>query len=231
IAESEYKRLGWSAIEGEADTDTKLRSTILSMTLYGEAQPVIDTALALYHDTPLDQLDPELRPLIISTAVRHSGDDGIFDNLLAAHTASSSAELQQDIAAGLTATKNLERIGQILELLQDESVIRPQDAARWFAWTLRNRDGRQPAWQWLQQNWPWIVKTFGGDKSYDDFARYTASGLTTRQQLDEFRAFFAPMQQEPALARVITIGISEIEARVELIERDSAGVRAALVKL
>lgn len=230
LATSEYQRLGWKAAVGEAATDTKLRSTILGMTLYGESQTVIDTALALYHETPLEALDPELRPLILSAAVRH-GDDAIFDDLLAAHKASTSAELQQDIAAGLTATKKPERITQLLALIKDESVVRPQDAARWFVWTIRNRDGRERTWQWLQENWDWIVKTFSGDKSYDDFPRYAAGSLVTRRQLDEFRTFFTPMQQEPALARVITMGLSEIEARVELIERDSTGVQAALAQL
>jgi aminopeptidase N len=230
LADSQYQRLGWSTIEGEADTDTKLRSTILGMMLYGETQPVIDAALAIYRDTPLDKLDPELRPLILSAAVRH-GDDNIFDDLLAAHKASQSAELQQDIAAGLTSTKKPERIAQLLGLLKDESVVRPQDVARWFVWTMSSREGRGPAWQWLQQNWEWITATFSGDKSYDDFPRYAAGRLVTRQQLNEYRTFFTPMQQEPALARVITMGMSEIEARVELIERDSAAVRAALAQL
>ncbi len=231
LADSEYQRLGWSINEGESDSDTKLRSTILSMMLYGETKPVIDVALAMYHDAPLDKLDPELRPLIISAAVRHGDDETIFDTLLAAHKASNSAELQQDIAAALTSTKNPERLAQILALLKDESVVRPQDAARWFVWTIRNRDGRELAWQWLQQNWDWIVKTFGGDKSYDDFPRYAASSLVTRPQFDEYRTFFTPMQQEPALARVITVGLSEIEGRVDLIERDNAAVRAALSQL
>jgi aminopeptidase N len=230
LADSEFQRLGWQAAEDETDTDTKLRSTILSMMLYGETKPVIDAVLAIYRDTPLDKLDPELRPLILSAAVRH-GDDAVFDDLLAAHKATNSAELQQDIAAGLTATKKPARIAQLLDLIQNESVVRPQDAARWFVWTIRNRDGRELTWQWLQQNWSWVVKTFGGDKSYDDFPRYAAGSLVTHVQLDEFRTFFAPMQQEPALARVITMGISEIAARVELIERDSAGVQAALAQL
>ncbi|MEO7905162.1 MAG: ERAP1-like C-terminal domain-containing protein, partial [Candidatus Saccharimonadales bacterium] len=229
-AAREYERLGWHKVDGEPDTDTKQRATILGMTLYGEQPDVINAALTIYRDTTLDALDPELRPLILSAAVRH-GDDSIFDELLATHKLSNSAELQQDIASALTSTKSPGRIDQILALLQDETVVRPQDAARWFIWTMRNRDGRNQSWEWLQANWGWIVKTFGGDKSYDDFPRYAAGSLVTRQQLDDYRAFFTPMLSEPALARVITMGISEIEARVELIERDSAGVHAALAQL
>lgn len=230
IADSQYQRLGWNVAQGEVETDTKLRSTILSMMLYGEDRDVIGAALTMYEQTPLDRLDPELRPLVLGAAIRH-GEDSIFDTLLAAYKASNSAELQQDIAAALTSTKRSERLAQILTFIKDETIVRPQDAARWFIWTIRNRDGRDLAWDWLQNNWDWIVKTFGGDKSYDDFPRYAATGLTTSQQLEAYTAFFAPMQTEPALARVITMGISEIEARVTLIDRDGEAVRAALAQL
>ena len=116
-------------------------------------------------------------------------------------------------------------------MIKDESVIRPQDAARWFVWIIRGREGRPLAWQWLQNNWTWIEKTFSGDKSYDDFPRYAASSLATRDQLDEYKRFFSPMQHVAALSRVITMGVSEIEGRVELIERDKDAVRRALAEL
>jgi aminopeptidase N len=98
-------------------------------------------------------------------------------------------------------------------------------------WLVRNRDGRVVTWQWMRDNWDWITKTFGGDKSYDDFPRYAATSLVTRQQLSEYHAFFKPMQNEPALARVISLGINEIEARVSLLERDTTAVRDALAQL
>ena len=231
LARAQYERLGWQAKPGESADDTKLRATILSTMLYSEHPAAITEAVDIYARTPLTELDPELRPLIISAAVRHGDDGSIIDTLLAAHKATSSAELQQDIAAGITATKQPEKIAQILSLLKDETIVRPQDAARWFVWTMRSRHGRDLAWQWLQSNWPWIVTTFGGDKSYDDFPRYSASCLLSRNQLESYRTFFGPMQSEPALTRIIAMGLSEIEGRVELIERDSAVVRAGLAQL
>jgi aminopeptidase N len=155
----------------------------------------------------------------------------VIDQLVEKHKETASAELQQDIASGITSTKNPERISAILDMIKDESIVRPQDAARWFVWTIRGREGRPLAWQWIQDNWPWVVKTFSGDKSYDDFPRYSASSLVTRQQLEEFKSFFGPMKDIAALSRVITMGISEIEGRVELIERDGPAVRDTLAKL
>jgi aminopeptidase N len=96
---------------------------------------------------------------------------------------------------------------------------------------MRNRDARAMTWQWLQDNWQWVETTFGGDKSYDDFPRYAAAGLITKEQLAEYNAFFAPKEAIPALTRVIVLGRTEIEARVALIERDEAAVVAALKAL
>lgn len=98
-------------------------------------------------------------------------------------------------------------------------------------WTLRNKHGRELAWTWLQENWQWIETSFGSDKSYDDFPRYAGSTLSTREQLEEYRAFFTPLQSKPALTRVIAMGLLEIEGRVELIERDARGVQDELAKL
>lgn len=231
IAREQYQRLGWQQKADEPESDTRMRPTIIGLMLYGEDKDAITIAIERYKATPIESLDPELRSLIISTAVRHSGDDSLVDTLIEKHKATSSAELQQDIASGVTSTKNLARLQSLLELIKDDSVVRPQDAARWFVWTIRSREGRPLAWQWIQDNWAWVVETFSGDKSYDDFPRYSASCLVTRQQLDEYRAFFEPMKDIAALSRVITMGISEIEGRVELIERDGPAVRDALAKL
>lgn len=231
LARSEYARLGWTAQPNEPEQDTKLRSVIISLMLYGEDKDAIDTALATYKNTALELLDPELRCLVLSAAVRHTEDITIVDDLLAKYTASSSAELQQDIAAGVTSTKSPAVIEKLLATLTDSSTIRSQDTGRWFVWLLRNREGRSLAWQWLQDNWAWIEQTFAGDKSYDDYPRYSAGVLSTKQQLDEYRHFFTPLSSVPALTRVIAIGIVEIEGRVNLIERDSDAVRRALTEL
>jgi aminopeptidase N len=231
IAREQYERLGWQPLPGETESDTKLRPTIIGMMLYGEDQDTIKTTIERYHQTTVERLDPELRSLIISATVRHGGDDTIVDDLLAKYKKTASADLQQDIASGITSTKNSDRIQMILDLIKDTTTVRPQDAARWFVWMIRSREGRPFAWRWLQNNWAWIEETFSGDKSYDDFPRYAANSLVTRQQLDEYRAFFGPMKVVAALSRVIAMGISEIEGRVELIERDGPAVRDALSKL
>jgi aminopeptidase N len=230
IAKDQYERLGWEAHDGESEEDTKLRSTVIGLTLYSENQQAIDKARAIYDSIPLDQLDPELRPLVISSVARY-GDAETVDALLTAYRETQSGELRQDICVGITSTRIPEKITLLLETIKDPKTVRPQDVARWFVYLIRGRESKKASWQWIRDNWQWIVDTFGGDKSYDDYPKYSASALVTREQLAQYREFFEPMQDIPALTRAIAVGLSEIEGRVELIERDKAAVQAALLEL
>jgi aminopeptidase N len=231
LARKQYERLGWAVKPNESETDTKLRATIIGMMVYGKDKNALQTAIKLFETTPLERLDPELRAIIIGAAVRYGEDPTIIDKLVDAYKTSSSSELQQDIASGITSSRNHDVISRVLTMITDDSIVRHQDAFRWFIWTIRNRYGREQAWQWMQDNWDWIDKTFGSDKSYDDYPRYSVNSLTTRRHLQEYRDFFTPKQSIPALARVISMGIGELEGRVELIERDKDAVCKALRNL
>lgn len=231
LARAQYNRLGWEPKAGETESDAKLRTTIVSLMIYSQDQDALDTAKKLYDTHRLEDLTPELRPLIIGATVRHFGSDELITSLINMYRTIASSDIQQDIASGLTSTKNAEVISRLLSLITDSSTIRHQDVTHWFVWLIRNRDGRTVSWQWLRNNWAWIESTFGSDKSYDDFPRYAAGALMTRQEQTEYADFFTPLMAEPALKRVISIGMSEIEGRVSLIERDGPAVRQALEKL
>lgn len=229
IARAQYDRLGWNKIEGESDEDSKLRANVIALTIYSEDEAAIKTAQEVYRDTELNAIDPELRAIVIGSNVRH-GDKVLAEELLDVYKTSTSAELQQDISSGLTSTKTDDVITLLLDALKDKQTIRPQDAFRWFAYLIRNKYAKATTWQWLQNNWQWVEDTFAGDKSYDSFPRYAAMGLSTREQLEEYKAFFTPKRDITALTRIIDLGITEIAARVELIERDGPSVRSALLK-
>jgi aminopeptidase N len=216
--------------ENEPETDTKLRATILGMTLYGEDEDAIAQAKSLF-SSGIENLDPELRGLIIATAVRHAETPDLIDSLIKLYQDTSSSDLQMDICSGLTSTRKPETVQRLLAMLKDSSIIRSQDVFRWFVYLIRGRESRTATWQWMKDNWQWIESTYSGDKSFDDFPRYAATGLMTSEELTDYKAFFLPMQDIPALKRVIHLGVSEIAARVQLIEEDQAEVTKRLKSL
>ncbi len=231
IAEKQFNRLGWDKKENEPESDTKLRSTIISLMLYSEVPDVISYADNLFKSTDINQLDPELRSLVISSVVRNTSDEKLVKSLLETYSETASCDLKQDINIGLTSTKTAQTISLLLDSIKNTSIVRTQDVARWIAYLVRNKFARKETWQWVRDNWTWIYDTFGTDKSYDDYPRYVAQALSTRQQLKEFKDFFKPLLTDPALTRVINIGINEITDRVDSIERDGESVKQALLNL
>lgn len=229
LARMQYTRLGWSAAPGEPEQDTKLRAIVIGCMLYGEDAGAIRQARELYRANTLEQLDAELRPLIIGAVVRHDQQPhNIVRTLLQMYENSASAELRSDIASGVSATRDLGELKHLIRLLTNTHVIRTQDTVHWFVDLLRNREGRELAWKWLRDNWRWIEKTFASDKSHDYFPRYAASLLMTRQQLAEYRDFFTPLRSDQSLVRAIDMGLLDLEGKLDLIDRDAPGVIAAL---
>lgn len=223
-----FEELGWDEKAGESDDDRERRTTALSLMMYSEDKEVLNEAKTRFDNNKLEYLPTEIRALIISANVRHFETPEMIENLFATYKNTPSNDLQNDIAIGLTSTKNPKTAEKILANIKDSNIIRPQDASRWFVYLIRTRESRQIAWNWLKENWAWVEDTFGDDKSYDDFIRYAATALLTPNELDDFRQFFEPMESIPALARTIKLGITEISARAELIERAKADVLSAL---
>ena len=228
FARATFEELGWDEKAGESDDDRERRTTALSLMMYSEDKDVLNEAKTRFDNNKLEDLPTEIRALIISVNVRHFETPEMTENLFTAYKNTPLNDLQNDIAIGLTSTKNPKTAEKILANIKDSNIIRPQDASRWFVYLIRTRENRQIAWNWLKENWAWVEDTFGEDKSYDDFIRYAATALLTTNELNDFQQFFEPMENIPALARTIKLGITEISARAELIERDKADVLSAL---
>ena len=228
FAHATFKELDWDEKAGESDDDRERRTTALSLMIYSEDKEVLNEAKTRFDSNKLEDLPTEIRALIISANVRNFETPEMIENLFATYKNTPSNDLQNDIAIGLTSTKNPETAEKILANIKDSNIIRPQDASRWFVYLIRTRESRQIAWNWLKENWAWVEEKFGDDKSYDDFIRYAATALLTTDELDDFRQFFEPMENIPALTRTIKLGITEIKARTELIEQDKADVLSAL---
>jgi aminopeptidase N len=228
IANTQYEKLGWDKKPNEPERDTKLREVIIGLMLYSKDPEVISSAISVFNSTTLNDLDSDIRALVLSAVVKHDENDKLISSLFENYKTTNSSEFQRDICVGLTSATNPKTITFLLNKIKDSSVIRPQDVYLWIVYLSRNKYACELTWRWTRDNWDWIYETFNGDAGYDDFPRYLASSLSTNKQLDEYRKFFTPLRSDPVLTRVIDMGINEITDRVDLIERDGADVRQAL---
>ncbi|HSW66690.1 MAG TPA: M1 family metallopeptidase, partial [Bacillota bacterium] len=190
LVEKQYARLGWEERSGESSQDVMLRATILALGAYAEQPEIVTRGLELFDAYKQDpkQVPGQIRGVVFGIAVRNA-HPGAFDYLLELDATTAAPEVKQDIMGSLSATKSADEAAQLLSRLKDGDKVRQQDVDHWLILLMRNRNARPQAWQWLQDNWPWIEETFRKDSSYDYFPRYAASAFNTRTLLEEYRAF------------------------------------------
>ncbi|MCP9454319.1 MAG: M1 family metallopeptidase, partial [Candidatus Nanosynbacter sp. P11B_S7_bin.28.1] len=140
FARATFEELGWDEKAGESDDDRERRTTALSLMMYSEDKDVLNEAKTRFDNNKLEDLPTEIRALIISVNVRHFETPEMTENLFTAYKNTPSNDLQNDIAIGLTSTKNSETAEKILANIKDSNVIRPQDASRWFVYLIRTRE-------------------------------------------------------------------------------------------
>jgi aminopeptidase N len=226
LTASELKRLGWQENPGEPVADSKLRATIIGLNSYAETPAVIKEAVRqfkAYIDENAD-IVPELRSIVFGVAVKENVP-GAVDYLLALHDKTPNSDLKADAMSGLTSTRDNDTALRLLDRLKDASLVKPQDADYWIFYLLRNRYTRETTWQWMVNEWPWIIATYAHDKSYDDFPRYAAGICNTQAWQQRYTDFFAPKRNELELERNINIGLSEISTRVNWLVRDLRSVQ------
>ena len=131
--------------------------------------------------------------------------------------------MKNELLVAMTLTRDAANIEKLIGLLEKPDVVKPQDHVRLFVYTRRNPKASAAAFDWMASHWDYIEK-MAGEKTLEDYLRYTANTVKTQEESDKFFAFFEPLKDHPILKRAYTVAETEIVARIKLIEADRAGV-------
>ncbi len=232
LAQNEFEKLGFVKKTGEDEEDTQKRSSILAHMIYAENEKAILGALDIFKNSPnMEDIDSEIRSLILTVKIRFEESPELVQKMLESYKNTSNVDYRDDIMVALTSTKNIRTGELLLEKMLENDIIRTQDILSWYVHLLRNLKTRELAWKWLRENWKLIEEKFDGDKSYNDFPRYSGAILRTEKQLQEFKEFFNPLKSDPSLTRAIEMGEREIAGRVDLIKQDKTAIDKFLQNL
>ena len=225
LAQNEFEKLGFIKKTGEDEEDTQKRSSILAHMIYAENEKAISGALDIFKNSQnMEDIDSEIRSLILTAKIRFEESPELVQKMLESYKNTSNVDYRDDIMVALTSTKNIQTGELLLEKMLGNDIIRTQDILSWYVHLLRNLKTRELAWKWLRENWKLIEEKFDGDKSYNDFPRYSGAILRTEKQLQEFKEFFEPLKNDPSLTRAIEMGEREIAGRIALIKRDKTAI-------
>lgn len=223
IAAKQYKRLDWTAKKNDSYFDQLLRPTVIGMTVGADEPEAVKKALALFKlaKKPED-IDPELRSIVFSNAVRVHNDQKTFDKLFAMYEQSTMSEEKTTLAAALTGFKATELYKQAFDLITTNSV-RHQDISYWLVYSFSNRFARRAAWEWMCEHWEWLEKTIGSDLSFYRFPLYAANSFSDRSFIPEYTTFFTK-HKNSALERSINQGLETLTWQSAWKERDQKSI-------
>jgi aminopeptidase N len=221
-----YERLGVEAQVGEADEDIKLRPVALGLMYYAEDADFVAKVRRVYANQKPAEIDANVRAVVLSTLMRD--DEGLAKEYLGLYLKTADPELKSDLMVALTATRNTEIVAGFLPLLKN-GTIKAQDRLYFFARLARNAVARTQTLAWMYENWNWL-EAVEGDKTIGEYPRLVAGLIRTEAGAKKYRKFFGARKNEPILARNVRVGLTEIEARLQLIAADAAAVKAELQK-
>jgi len=227
-----FERLGLEAKPGETEEDEKVRQLMIANMIKANDEAAQAQASAIFeaHASDLEKLPAAIRLQILVNQIKHQETKALSQQYLDTYVKTVDGNFKRQLAAALSYTKDEETLEALLKEWKNKDVVKPQDLAMSWYFNFLHHDFTQGrTWTWARENWDWIKKALGGDMSFDKFVIYPANCFKTRERLNEYKAFFEPQLDDMAISRNIKMGMKEIAARIDLIEREKAAVEAALL--
>ena len=224
LVSGKLSELGLETREGDDENTLRLRNCLMGLDFYAEDIDDLKKLADKYTDD-YASLDPETRDDILDAKLYL--DSSVIDDYIAAYQKLSDPDLKYDLLFATTLSKDEDVLKKMITLLSDPEVVKPQDHLHLFIYLYRNPKASELVFDWLENNWGY-VQNLAGDKSLDSYPRLMANVIKTPEMYKRWKDFFWPMREDPALARAIKIGDSEIKAKLKLIEADKKSVHDAL---
>ena len=217
------RRVGWTPGPGEGHLDSLLRSTVLGQSgSYNDPETLAQAGelFDAYQSNP-DAVHPDLRGVVCSLAAQAGGRD-TFDRLW---DLEARATLQEEKIRLLLALSRFQDAGLLNETLE-RSVsprVRSQDTITVVAAVAANPRGREPAWQFVKDNWAEFDRRYGGGGFGLMRLVSICNSFTTEERRADVEGFFAG-HPAPAAERTIRQALERIRLNIRWLE----GNRAAL---
>lgn len=232
VFQANFDRLAFEKVAGESDEDEMVRQVAVRHMLWADDSQAVAKAeeiFAQYADK-IESIPASIRSLVLANQMKHAGSFELLETYLAAYTSTNDSHFKRDLVAAISNLKSQEGLDKILSVLKDKDVVKPQDLSAWYGSLLRPSFSQEKVWNWARQNWDWIKKALGGDMSFDAFVIIPSNVFKTNHRLEEYKAFFEPQLSDMAISRNIAMGIKNIAARAQLIEKDKTAVENAIKK-
>ena len=213
------RRAGWTPRPEDGHLDSLLRSTVLGQSGSYNDEETLGQASDLfrqYLENP-DAVHPDLRGVVFSLAAQ-AGDRTTYNQLWDLEERTS---LQEEKIRLLLATSRFQDVGLLNETLERalSSRVRSQDTITVVGGVAANPKGRQPAWEFVKNNWGEFDRRYGGGGFGLMRLVSICSSFTTDEQRADVENFFAE-HPAPAAERTIRQALERVRLNIRWLEHN-----------
>ena len=216
LVKDKLNEVGLVTRKGDDENMLRLRSILMALDYYADDEENIKK-LAEMFDEDYAKLDAEIRNDILDATIWLKPE--MAEKFVADYQKIANPEIKFDLLFATTLARDEKTLEKMMDYLKKPEVVKPQDHFHLFLYLFRNPRVKAKVFNWMEENWDYVRK-ISGDKSLDDYPRYTAASIRTEEEFEKYCKFFEPKENDPALARAIMIGKNEILARLALIKKD-----------
>ena len=213
------RRAGWTPRPEDGHLDSLLRSTVLGQSGSYNDEETLGQASDLfrqYLENP-DAVHPDLRGVVFSLAAQ-AGDRTTYNQLWDLEERTS---LQEEKIRLLLATSRFQDVGLLNETLERalSSRVRSQDTITVVGGVAANPKGRQPAWEFVKNNWGEFDRRYGGGGFGLMRLVSICSSFTTDEQRADVENFFTE-HPAPAAERTIRQALERVRLNIRWLEHN-----------
>ena len=213
------RRAGWTPRPGDGHLDSLLRSTVLGQSgSYNDPETLAQaTDLFQHYLSDADAVHPDLRGVVFSLAAQ-AGDRSTFDRLWELEERTNLQEEKIRLLLAMSRFQDVELLNDTLERALS-SRVRSQDTITVVAGVAANPVGREPAWQFVKNNWAEFDRRYGGGGFGLMRLVSIVNSFTTAERMADVENFFAE-HPAPAAERTIRQALERMRLNIRWLEQN-----------
>lgn len=135
---------------------------------------------------------PDLREVVYYYGVQQTANESTWEQLLELYKSESDASEKVKLMYGLSAVQDGQLLYRLIELANDESIVRSQDYMTYAQYIAANPVGTQIYWEYYREQWPQLVARFGlNSRQFGKLIVSITGQFASQVKLEEVQQFYS----------------------------------------
>ncbi|KYN43680.1 Glutamyl aminopeptidase [Trachymyrmex septentrionalis] len=173
--------------------DRILRSTVIELACAMNSPECLKRVGKLFKEWLIEEKPqhPDIHEIVYYYGMRYRSDENEWNIMFEKFKDETDPSQKNKIMMGLSGIKSTKVLKEYIIRATNETYVRTQDFLRCLTMISMNPDGTSLVWNWVRENWEFLVNRYTLNNSY--LGRLIPSitrSFATQSRLDEIKAFF-----------------------------------------